>query len=309
MDKNIYLVNEYANTQSIQSGFELLESSMVGARMPKAKIRTVLQTLDEVNKNRRIYPGAILRRGIESIQPLIKSRTLLGELDHPVPTGNDITDSYKHFVVLYEKVSHIFDDIAVEGNTVYGTVETSLTDSGYKMAGLIMDKVPVGFSLRAMGEVKHRADGVSEIIDPFNIVTYDCVSNPSHPSARMIEFVKESFNPKLTESTMLSLQENTNIVCDRTDLINLYFNESNNNSCSNNNTSSKTSVNDLEQIIEGIDKDLKKKSLIPADRKINKLISYYLETEEPDRSVEDFLDEYVNGKAPIEKLFQKYLKS
>lgn len=173
----MYLLNEsYFTPSSGQT--QLLESESRGYGMPKVRISTVLQTLNECNKNKRIYPGYLLEKALNEIKPLFKSRSLLGELDHPLISGNDDADSYRHFVVLYERASHIIEDMYIDGNTLYGVVETSLTEPGFKMAGLIMDKVPVGFSLRAIGESKTRSDGITEVTAPFNVITYDCVSNP-----------------------------------------------------------------------------------------------------------------------------------
>ncbi len=325
----MFLFNE--NFASGKSGeMELLESTSAGYRMPKARIKTVLQTLNEVNKNKRIYPGYILERALKEIKPLFKSRSLLGELDHPVVSGNDEADSYRHFVVLYEKASHIIEDMYVDGNTLYGIVETSLTEPGFKMAGLIMDRVPVGFSLRAMGESKVRQDGVTEVTAPFTVITYDCVSNPSHAKARMVEVVSENFS-KFRENAVPDIYLEHDIVCDRSDILN--------------NMMGIKPVTSLEQIVESLEKKIKGTTnrLIEAKQKptprvhqepieplkrepvvqypaqtkssveseIDEMVKGYLndtpQYQTPD--VINFLDEYINAGAPVEDIFDKYLKS
>jgi hypothetical protein len=292
----MFLLNENFIAPS-EGATELLETSSVGYRMPKARIKTVLQTLNEVNKNKRVYPKYILEKSLNEIRPIIKSRSLLGELDHPLVTGNDEADSYRHFVVLYEKASHIFEDIYIENNVVYGIVETSLTDPGFKMAGLIMDKVPVGFSLRAIGESKVRPDGVTEVSNPFNIITYDCVSNPSHAKARMVEVVSENFN-KFREDTIPNVYLENDVIFDRSDLLRNTFNI-------------KLPTGNLEQIVESLEKKLKSKRFTEADVTIDKMVQGYVgdipEYQTPD--VINFLDEYINAKAPVEDIFDKYLKS
>jgi len=269
---------------------------MMGHKMPKAKIRTVLQTMDEVNRNNRIYPQKILERAITDVDPLIKNRTLLGELDHPVVTGNDQADAYRHFVVLYEKVSHIIEDVKIEGNTIYATVETCLTDNGFKMAGLIMDKVPVGFSLRAIGETRQKRGGILEIKDPFNIITYDCVSNPSHASARMTQVVGENVNSWLSEGSMVSLNNNDGTVCcDRSNVLVECMNRSNDNK--------------LENIVERLEKNINQNRLVDAERNVDSILSGYLSESQEYRtsSIEDFLDAHINGNEPLQALFDKYL--
>lgn len=292
----MFLLNENFITPS-EGATELLETSSVGYRMPKARIKTVLQTLNEVNKNKRVYPKYILEKSLNEIRPIIKSRSLLGELDHPLVTGNDEADSYRHFVVLYEKASHIFEDIYIENNVVYGIVETSLTDPGFKMAGLIMDKVPVGFSLRAIGESKVRPDGVTEVSNPFNIITYDCVSNPSHAKARMVEVVSENFN-KFREDTIPNVYLENDVIFDRSDLLRNTFNI-------------KLPTGNLEQIVESLEKKLKSKRFTEADATVDEMVQGYVgdlpEYQTPE--VINFLDEYINAKAPVEDIFDKYLKS
>lgn len=292
----MFLLNENFIAPS-KGATELLETSSVGYRMPKARIKTVLQTLNEVNKNKRVYPKYILEKSLNEIRPIIKSRSLLGELDHPLVTGNDEADSYRHFVVLYEKASHIFEDIYIENNVVYGIVETSLTDPGFKMAGLIMDKVPVGFSLRAIGESKVRPDGVTEVSNPFNIITYDCVSNPSHAKARMVEVVSENFN-KFREDTIPNVYLENDVIFDRSDLLRNTFNI-------------KLPTGNLEQIVESLEKKLKSKRFTEADATVDEMVQGYVgdlpEYQTPE--VINFLDEYINAKAPVEDIFEKYLKS
>ena len=138
---------------------------------PQVRIKTILQTCDDVNKNKRIYPKEVLQRAVEKIRPMMEQHALTGELDHPVPSGASETDSYRHFVVLYQNTSHIIENIYFEGNKVMGIVKTASTQKGRDMAGLIMDGVPVGFSLRAMGESEVNSSGITTIKDPFEMVS------------------------------------------------------------------------------------------------------------------------------------------
>lgn len=293
----MFLLNESSLwTGNTSTSVELLETTSMGYKMPKARIRTVLQTLDEVNKNNRIYPSRILERAVRDIKPLIMTRALLGELDHPIVTGNDQADAYRHFVVLYEKASHIIEEITVEGNVIYGVVETSLTEPGFKMAGLIMDKVPVGFSLRAIGESTRRRDGVTEIAAPFNIVTYDCVSNPSHAKARMVEVVAENFS-HLREGTMPYNSVADDIACDRSNLLMEALQMGN------------LPPNKLEKLVESLSDQITEGDRNGAEKTVDKMLAGYL-GEKPEYQTPDmfnFLDEYVNGKGPLEQLFKKYL--
>ncbi len=51
-------------------------------------------------------------------------------------------------------------------------------------------------SLRAMGETEVLVNGSVEITD-LSVYKDDCVANPSHAAARMIEFVTEGINQTL----------------------------------------------------------------------------------------------------------------
>jgi hypothetical protein len=55
------------------------------------------------------------------------------------------------------------------------------------------DKIPIGFSLRALGSLEER-DGTLYVKAPFKAITYDCVSNPSHAEAKILTFLPESVN-------------------------------------------------------------------------------------------------------------------
>lgn len=284
-----------------------MESSGKGNK-PKVKIRTVLQTLNCGNKNKRYYSSMLLERGISEIRPIFKARHLLGEIDHPVPSGVEATDSYRHCVVLYKNASHIFEDIFIDGKNVMGVVETASTDNGYNLAGLIEDKVPIGFSLRAVGEVKPRGDGLVEVVNPFGIITYDSVSNPSHAEARMVSVIKEGISPLLSENYMADINTSGDqIITDRTSVLVNCLNESNNGDF----------FNDLEQIIGNLSNVVKSPNLNINEKArkkvsegyVNKLISLYLSEDTLDSDVVKFVEAQGIDNVPLHIAFKKYLNS
>lgn len=57
---------------------------------------------------------------------------------------------------------------------------------------IVKDKVDIGFSLRALGAVETLTDGTIMVKDPIRPITYDIVSNPSHATAKVLEFLPES---------------------------------------------------------------------------------------------------------------------
>ncbi len=72
-------------------------------------------------------------------------------------------------------------------------IETLSGFKGPDLAGmLIYDKANIGFSLRALGAVEARPDGTMMVKQPIRPITYDIVSNPSHATARVLNFLPEA---------------------------------------------------------------------------------------------------------------------
>ena len=68
--------------------------------------------------------------------------------------------------------------------------------------GLILDRVPVGFSLRGLADVEDRND-FQEVIAPLIIISYDSVSEPSHNTATIQEIKNENVVRIIKESKQL----------------------------------------------------------------------------------------------------------
>lgn len=148
-----------------------------------------LQTIDEVNCNRRIYSMAIGERFVESATEKIKSGRMLGEMDHPtISNPKDPGQLKRQMVVLFERVSHKFNRVWMENKTIMSELETTSNKNGIDLARMAyIDKIPIGFSCRAMGKVKPSSvyKGIMEVVEPAHFVTYDSVTDPSHKSAQL----------------------------------------------------------------------------------------------------------------------------
>ena len=266
---------------------------MLGYKMPKVKVRTILQTADDVNKNKRRYSRKLLEKGVNEILPQVKQRVLVGELDHPLICGNDDVDCARHFLVLYERTSHIITNLYFENNTIIGDVETTTTNCGFNMAGLIMDKVPVGFSLRAVGD--HRSiNGIDEVCDPFFIITWDCVSNPSHASARVIDVMTESSKLALAAKT---ITESTLVVNDRLSL----FSDAEA-------MTKMTRKNRLTEMVTNLDKSIKSGNGTKTSKIVDNLLESCLKFNDEDSYIWAFLDDTLLNGSPTKQAFKKYLK-
>lgn len=179
----------------------LSEATIVKTTPTKAIFRCPIQTVDEINQNRRIYPKAVLSEGMTSCEPRIKKRAFYSELDHPFPTGNNDIDGIRQTTVSLEKVSHIVREYEFRNNVLYGEMETTSTPNGGILFGLLKDKTGVGFSMRGLAEVERQPDH-TVVRSPLTIIAFDAVSMPSHQSA-VVDFNEMKFEHK-------SLLENVN---------------------------------------------------------------------------------------------------
>jgi len=166
---------------------ELLREQKEDGRW-KIHFRAILQTCDETNRNKRIYPKQDLQEAIEAVRDRVEQRAFLGELDHPAMTS----DMSRQATVLFKEASHVFTRIWFQGKEVWGQGETLATPNGQILTALIKDRVPIGFSLRALGQVQEGPSGVKVVKKPILVVAYDAVSKPSHEKALLKEIVSES---------------------------------------------------------------------------------------------------------------------
>lgn len=178
MDNNMENIIENKNllvdfTHYSQAKLSLVENRMVeGGTKRLMKLRGKLQEAEQKNGNSRVYPLEVLRREAEKYTSgPIKTRTSLGELDHP--------DTQ---VVSLSNASHIITKIWWEGNDLMGELELLNTPSGKIAQELITAGIPLGISSRGMGSVRTIGETV-EVQPDFELLCWDLVSVPSTPNA------------------------------------------------------------------------------------------------------------------------------
>lgn len=163
------------------------------------RMECVLQTTGDINRNKRRYTKAVLEEGIKQVIPRIKEGSFLGELDHPISR-----DSIRQSTVLFKEASHRILETWWENNKLKGLVETLNTPNGNILKSLSEQKVPIGFSFRGMGDLKEITEGTTrffDVVGPLHIITWDCVSNPSHKDAKVLR-IKENFTEKLENNIL-----------------------------------------------------------------------------------------------------------
>lgn len=81
-----------------------------GTSTYKIKGSTLLQTLDEVNGNRRVYTRAIGEQYVDAANNKIRNNRMLGEMDHPfIKNPKDPNEFKRQLMVMWEHVSHKFN--------------------------------------------------------------------------------------------------------------------------------------------------------------------------------------------------------
>lgn len=190
-----------------QIGYVINESAIPGftetniiAEDKKGRLiaESVLQTADEVNRNRRKYPYD------ELIPQLTAPRTLelleagyfRGEMGHPLSgelTRQQTIDDTRT-CVQFLKLWH-------EGPVVKGTYRGTNNAFGQAINEDLKDGCKPAFSLRALGTVTKEGD--ISVVRNLKIIAYDAVIYPSHPSA----YTTKVLTP-VTESVDISIPDN-----------------------------------------------------------------------------------------------------
>jgi hypothetical protein len=141
----------------------------------KLIVSGVMQRGDAFNQNQRKYPIGILQREAKKYKnTFVSERRALGELDHPESS-----------VVNLANVSHNVIDLWWDGNDLMGKIEILSTPSGNIAKELLRAGIRLGISSRGMGSVRNLGEGKVEVLDDFEIVCWDLVSNPSTQGAFM----------------------------------------------------------------------------------------------------------------------------
>jgi hypothetical protein len=162
-----------------------------------------LQEAEQKNGNGRVYPREILEREAKKYaEGPVKTRTALGELDHPEAS-----------VVNLSNTSHIITEVWWKGNDLMGKLQLLPTPSGNIAKALVMAGIPLGISSRGMGSVKQLGETV-EVQDDFELLCWDLVSVPSTPQAYMQLAESKKFGSTKDYSKVNSLI--TEIICNAT---------------------------------------------------------------------------------------------
>lgn len=151
-------------------------------------IPALLQTFGVKNANGRRYPEHVLRREAENYQKAIRERRAVGELDHP-----------DRSTVNFKEASHLIRKSWWDNSNLMGELEVLKTPNGKILESLLESGVRVGISSRGVGSTTSMDEGVDEVNDDYQIICWDCVSEPSTPGAFLFKEGKLiDFNARAT---------------------------------------------------------------------------------------------------------------
>ncbi len=166
---------DYSALELIKEGVEGTKNYFLKGPMLQANVK---------NRNGRVYMRETLIREVdEFVKNKIKMGRALGELDHPPePTIN------------LDRVSHMFTDLSMDGDTGIGVAKIMPTPKGQVVTNLIDGGAQLGMSTRGVGTL----DG-SKVADDYKLITIDIVADPSAPNA-FVEGVMEGVDWMISES-------------------------------------------------------------------------------------------------------------
>lgn len=199
--KKLYLVEETVYFDLSLNESEIVTESYDDLGNAIIRAKGEFGFCDKPTANRRRYSRRIMEREIRKLQSKIDRGNLLGELDHP-----------KDGETRAERVAIRIDVLEIKDNgSVYGefTVLSDRVPRARLLRGLVESGIRLGVSSRGLGSVKKSPDGMYDVLDDFNLLTYDVVVDPAwrdaHPTYSINE---EHLNNNIQESVMpLSAQE------------------------------------------------------------------------------------------------------
>ena len=150
---------------------------------------------DVVNRNRRIYPSAVMDPAVDKfINEFVKTNRAVGELEHP--DRNSIHSPM---------ISHLITEVTKDGSDYIGKAKVLGTPMGDILRALLEGGVQMGVSSRGTGSTKKRRDSITEVCS-FDLRTVDAVYSPSAPDAFVSTLVESEALEQIFQNNKL-LQE------------------------------------------------------------------------------------------------------
>lgn len=194
------LIEHWGNPGEVIDGKPMLESFETSLNessglKPGLYIEGIFLQAEVVNRNKRLYPKAVLEKAIDRyITEQVRTKQSLGELNHP-PRAN--VDPMQAAIII--------EEMWWKGNDVYGRARIIEGDHGPgdKLAANIRAGWVPGVSSRGLGALKDSGRGYNIVQEGFRLtVGVDAVWGPSAPDAYVA-------SREITESTITAVPAKT----------------------------------------------------------------------------------------------------
>lgn len=141
-----------------------------GAPEKKYYIKGIFSTIDQKNRNGRIYPMSEWRRAVDKYQENFKNGSFntLMEWEHPPRNSVDP-------MLAVAKINKLY----IDGGYVYGEAVLLNNDKANQLKSLIDNGIKISVSSRGTGNIQ------GGIVSDYELITYDLVSDPSDYNATM----------------------------------------------------------------------------------------------------------------------------
>lgn len=137
------VIRDYYPLKVIKQDSVLAESA-TGQKRSVMRLTSLVQKAEDPNENGRIYPLDVMIESVKAIQPLLKDRSILGEMDHP----DDAKIHTENACILLTK-------LWMENKNVYGQFEIlEGMPKGQMLKALIEQDVRVCISSRGVGDLE-----------------------------------------------------------------------------------------------------------------------------------------------------------
>jgi hypothetical protein len=137
-------------------------------------VDTLLQMADTENGNGREYPYNILKPSIDRYAARFIPKRSYGELDHPDSAEPPALQRASHRIV------KIWWENKIE---CYGRLKILNTPLGKIVKIILAEGGEVAVSSRGVGSVEELGSGLYRVMDDFEMICWDIVSNPSTKGA------------------------------------------------------------------------------------------------------------------------------
>jgi hypothetical protein len=190
------LLMEYQNQNPIATELTEAIDPLTGAKKKDLYMKGIFIQGDILNQNQRIYPVSEIRKAVDSLNALIENNiSIFGEADHP----NDLK-------INLDRVSHVITQMWMEGSDGYGKLKVLPTPMGNIIKAILESGCKLGVSSRGSGNVNESNGRV----DSFEIITVDCVCQPSAPNAFPIPIYEGIRNYKRNGDSLLEMAAEVN---------------------------------------------------------------------------------------------------